>query len=107
MFAACGVQLYSSKQYGDAMVQRLSAGLAQQIVNSEPLLDNQGKANTENLKSLFDRLMTLNPSVELYVVSPQGHMWQMRPRRAHEASNDRSYPVKQLFIRGCFPCVWR
>jgi Osmosensitive K+ channel histidine kinase len=74
MFVACGVQLYSSKQYGDAMVQRLSAGLAQQIVSSEPLLDNQGKANTENLKSLFDRLMTLNPSVELYVVSPQGHI---------------------------------
>ncbi|MEL4868586.1 HAMP domain-containing sensor histidine kinase [Pantoea agglomerans] len=74
MFVACGVQLYSSKQYGDAMVQRLSAGLAQQIVNSEPLLDSQGKANTENLKSLFDRLMTLNPSVELYVVSPQGHI---------------------------------
>ena len=29
---ACAVQLYSSMQYGNAMVQRLSGGLAQQIV---------------------------------------------------------------------------
>ena len=29
---ACAVQLYTSTQYGNAMVQRLSGGLAQQIV---------------------------------------------------------------------------
>ena len=28
---ACAVQLYTSTQYGNAMVQRLSGGLAQQI----------------------------------------------------------------------------
>ena len=27
--AACGIQIYSSNQYGNVMVQRLSAGLAQ------------------------------------------------------------------------------
>ena len=37
--AVCVVQLYSSAQYGNAMVQRLSVGLAQQIVAREPLLD--------------------------------------------------------------------
>jgi signal transduction histidine kinase len=72
--AACGVQLYSSNQYGNAMVQRLSAGLAQQIVKSEPLLDSEGKVNRAALKTLFDRLMTLNPSVELYLVSPHGDL---------------------------------
>ena len=70
--AACSLQLYSSTRYGDAMVQRLSAGLAQQIARSESLLDKQGLVNREALKSLFDRLMTLNPSVELYMVSPDG-----------------------------------
>jgi cytochrome c-type biogenesis protein CcmH/NrfG len=49
--AACSVQLYSSTRYGDAMVQRLSAGLAQQIASSEPLLDSQGKVNRQTLKS--------------------------------------------------------
>lgn len=72
--AACSVQLYSTTQYGSAMVQRLSAGLAQQIVNSEPLLDKQGDVNRQTLKTLFDRLMTLNPSVELYLVSPEGDL---------------------------------
>ena len=60
--AACGIQIYSSNQYGNVMVQRLSAGLAQQIVISEPLLDNTGQVNRQTLKILFDRLMTLNPS---------------------------------------------
>ena len=31
---ACAVQLFSSMQYGNAMVQRLSGGLAQQIVSA-------------------------------------------------------------------------
>lgn len=70
--AACSLQLYSSTRYGDAMVQRLSSGLAQQIAHSEVLLDKQGQVNRQTLKSLFESLMTLNPSVELYMVSPDG-----------------------------------
>lgn len=72
--AACALQLYSSSRYGSAMVQRLSAGLAQQIVASEPLLDPQGRVNRPALTLLFDRLMTLNPAVELYLLSPQGDL---------------------------------
>lgn len=70
----CGVHIYSSNLYGNAMVQRLSAGLAQQIVITESLLDNRGQVNHRTLKSLFERLMTLNPSVELYIVSPEGRL---------------------------------
>src|SRR5690606_28161227 len=69
---ACAVQLYSTTQYGNAMVQRLSGGLAQQIVPREPILDAQGRVDRHALKPLFDRLMTFKPSVELYVVSPDG-----------------------------------
>lgn len=71
---ACVVQLYSSMQYGNAMVQRLSAGLAQQIVQREAILDPRGNVDRSALKPLFDRLMTFNPSVELYVVSPEGEL---------------------------------
>jgi hypothetical protein len=71
--APCAVQLYSSAQYGNAMVQRLSPGW-QQIVAREPLLDAQGQVNRQALKPLFDRLMTFNPSVELYLVSPDGEL---------------------------------
>ena len=72
--AVCLVQLYTSAQYGNAMVQRLSAGLAQQIVAREPLLDAQGHVDRQALKPLFDRLMVFNPSVELYLVSPDGEL---------------------------------
>ncbi|WP_159237213.1 sensor histidine kinase [Raoultella terrigena] len=72
--AVCLVQLYTSAQYGNAMVQRLSAGLAQQIVAREPLLDAQGEVDRQALKPLFDRLMIFNPSVELYLVSPDGEL---------------------------------
>lgn len=61
--AVCLIQLYSSAQYGNVMVQRLSAGLAQQIAAREPLLDAQGQVDRRMLKPLFDRLMTFNPSV--------------------------------------------
>ncbi|MDU3718663.1 MAG: sensor histidine kinase [Klebsiella michiganensis] len=72
--AVCLIQLYSSAQYGNVMVQRLSAGLAQQIAAREPLLDAQGQVDRRMLKSLFDRLMTFNPSVELYLLSPDGEL---------------------------------
>ena len=69
---ACAVQLYSSMQYGNAMVQRLSGGLAQQIVQREAILDAQGRVDRGALKPLFRPADDLNPSVELYVVSPDG-----------------------------------
>ena len=72
--AVCLIQLYSSAQYGNVMVQRLSAGLAQQIAAREPLLDAQGQVDRRMLKPLFDRLMTFNPSVELYLLSPDGEL---------------------------------
>lgn len=64
----------SSKQYGDAMVQRLSLELASKIVKSGSLIDASGQVNRQTLKGLFNHLMTLNPSVELYLLSPSGEI---------------------------------
>jgi DNA-binding response OmpR family regulator len=87
---ACAVQLYSSTQYGNAMVQRLSGGLAQQIVQREPILDAQGRVDRSALKPLFDRLMTFNPSVELYVVSPDGDILADAAAGPYSAAKNRS-----------------
>ncbi|MEG0866600.1 MAG: ATP-binding protein [Hafnia sp.] len=101
---ASGVQFYSTKQYGNAMVQQLSQGLAQKIVSSELLLDDNGKVNREILKTLFDRLMTLNPSVELYLISPDGHLLADAAPAGHLA---RQYidirPVKLFLERASLP----
>ncbi|MBJ3816344.1 HAMP domain-containing histidine kinase [Shimwellia pseudoproteus] len=72
--AACMVQLHSSRAYGNAMIQRLSLDLAGQITASEALLSPAGAVNRQTLSSLFDRLMTLNPSVELYLLAPDGRL---------------------------------
>lgn len=98
--AACGVQLYSSSQYGNAMVQRLSAGLAAQIVKSEPLLDAQGQVNRQTLKTLFDRLMTLNPSVELYLVSPEGDLLADAAPPGHLKRQKIAIAPLQTFLGG-------
>lgn len=78
---ACAVQLWTSMQYGNAMVQRLSGGLAQHIAQRETLLDANGQVDRTRLKPLFDRLMTFNPSVELYILSPDGRSSPMLRRR--------------------------
>ncbi|MDX6042960.1 sensor histidine kinase [Scandinavium lactucae] len=98
--AACSVQLYSTSQYGSAMVQRLSAGLAQQIVNSEPLLDKQGDVNRQTLKTLFDRLMNLNPSVELYLVSPEGDLLADAAPAGHIKRQKIDVTPLQTFLGG-------
>lgn len=98
--AACGVQLYSSNQYGNAMVQRLSAGLAKQIVKREMLLDEQGKVNRLALKTLFDRLMTLNPSVELYLVAPDGRLLADAAPAGHLKRQTIDIAPLQTFLSG-------
>lgn len=97
---ACAVQLYTSMQYGNAMVQRLSSGLAQQIVQREPVLDAQGQVDRSRLKPLFDRLMTFNPSVELYVVSPEGDLLADAAPPGHIQRQKISMVPLQTFLSG-------
>lgn len=97
---ACAVQLYTSMQYGNAMVQRLSSGLAQQIVQREPVLDAQGQVDRSRLKPLFDRLMTFNPSVELYVVSPEGDLLADAAPSGHIQRQKISMVPLQTFLSG-------
>lgn len=97
---ACAVQLYSSMQYGNAMVQRLSGGLAQQIVQREPILDAQGRVDRSVLKPLFDRLMTFNPSVELYVVSSDGELLADAAPPGHIQRQKIDISPLQTFLSG-------
>ena len=97
---ACAVQLYTSTQYGNAMVQRLSGGLAQQIVLREPILNAQGRVDRTALKPLFDRLMTFNPSVELYVVSPDGDILADAAPPGHIQRQKIDLAPVQTFLSG-------
>lgn len=104
--AACMVQLYTSMQYGNAMVQRLSGNLAQQIVLREPLLDKQGQVDRQTLKPLFDRLMTFNPGVELYVVSPDGNLLADAAPPGHIKRQKIAIAPVQQFLNGAVMPVY-
>lgn len=82
------------------MVQRLAGGLAQQIVQREPILDAQGRVDRSVLKPLFDRLMTFNPSVELYVVSSDGELLADAAPPGHIQRQKIDISPLQTFLSG-------
>ena len=67
---ACAVQLYSSMQYGNAMVQRLSGGLAQQIVQREAIVDAQGRVGFKALRSTLPCASTIASRCTICCASP-------------------------------------
>ena len=78
LFALLGFALLvvidrSSDRYADEVRQRLDAGIALYVVRELPLLDG-GRVNDQSLKELASRAMTLNPSAEVYLLDPAGHV---------------------------------
>ena len=67
------LQVRTSTQYSQAVIQRLSGDLAQHINQSYPLLGQDG-LNKESVRRLFDHLMAVNPSVEVYLLDKQGNI---------------------------------
>ena len=77
LVACCAVsgwlQVRSNTQYSQQVIQRLSVNLAQHITENNRLLGEQG-LNPASVKKLFDQLMSVNPSVEVYLLDKQGHI---------------------------------
>ncbi|HKN04960.1 MAG TPA: HAMP domain-containing sensor histidine kinase [Buttiauxella sp.] len=67
------LQIRTSTQYSQAVIQQLSGPLAEHINQSYPLLGQNG-LNTDSVRSLFDHLMTVNPSVEVYLLDKNGNI---------------------------------
>jgi len=65
------LMMYSTNRYHQELYQKLNRDLAQHIVAHEDLLEN-GKPDEQRLKSLFDTMMALNPSVEVYLTDSTG-----------------------------------
>jgi len=69
------LQVRTSTQYSQAVIQQLSGSLAEHINQSYPLLgkDKDG-LNQDSVRTLFDHLMAVNPSVEVYLLDKQGNI---------------------------------
>ena len=68
---AVALTLYSTRLYFEEVSQKLNRTLAERMV-SEQVLMQEGRINEEALKDVFHQLMVINPSIELYLLDPQG-----------------------------------
>ncbi|MCT8173750.1 sensor histidine kinase [Variovorax sp. CY25R-8] len=71
--ASAWLQLRANGRHEQEVVQRLSSGLAAHIAQNAELM-RPGGLDPEAVKRLFDQLMAVNPSVELYVLAPDGRI---------------------------------
>lgn len=63
--------MYSAQMYQQEASQRLNRDLAMYIASERVLIEN-GRINQSNLNDLFQQAMIINPSLELYLLDPQG-----------------------------------
>lgn len=63
--------LYFAYMYQQEVTQRLNRNLAMYIVDEHVLIEH-GKINQADLKNLFHKVMTINPSLELYLLGNDG-----------------------------------
>lgn len=67
------IDRYSVRLYYEELSQRLNASLAMYVVNAKPLIVN-GAVDREALSELANRAMVINPTAEIYLVSPAGEI---------------------------------
>ncbi|MGE8226895.1 MAG: sensor histidine kinase [Stenotrophomonas sp.] len=77
LLVCCGalawIQMRSSRMHEQETVQRLSRGLAEHIARSGELMDARGLRDGE-VRALFGKLMSVNPSVEVYLLDEEGRI---------------------------------
>ncbi|RYF75902.1 MAG: HAMP domain-containing histidine kinase [Comamonadaceae bacterium] len=71
--ASAWLQMAASERHEREVSQRLSLGLAAHIAGNAELMQ-RGGLNAEAVRSLFDQLMAVNPSVEVYLLDPGGRI---------------------------------
>jgi len=65
------IDRYSVRMYHEELSQRLNSSLAMYVVNAEALISD-GVVNHEALSELANRAMVINPTAEIYLLSPEG-----------------------------------
>ena len=65
------VTQFSTEMYQQEVNQKLNRDLARQIANNMDLIQD-GRINGDVLKEVFHMLMLVNPSIELYLLDPDG-----------------------------------
>ncbi|AOY89223.1 two-component sensor histidine kinase [Marinobacter salinus] len=67
------LSLYSVREYTAAVNQELNRDLARNLVSDRNLVTD-GRLNRDALKQLFELYMTINPSIEIYLLDREGRI---------------------------------
>ncbi len=65
------ISVYSTEKYQQEVNQKLNRELAELIV-AEKIILQENRINQDALKEIFHMLMVINPSIEIYLLDPEG-----------------------------------
>ena len=68
------LQVRAGEAQAQEAIQRLSMNLARQIADNNKALLSPDGLNDAAVRDLFDKLMEVNPSVEVYLLGPEGRI---------------------------------
>ncbi|MFC5521303.1 sensor histidine kinase [Polaromonas jejuensis] len=107
LLACCGatawLQMRANGQHEQEVMQRLSMGLAAHIAANSALMERTG-LNEAAVHDLFDKLMAVNPSVEVYLLWPDGRIQAQAAPPGH-LKRDRVdvAPIRRLLAGAPLP----
>ena len=101
--ASVWLQARTKAQHEQEVTQRLSLGLAAHIAGNAELMQPDG-LNAPVVKDLFGKLMAVNPSVEVYLLSSDGRIQAQDAPDGH-LKRDRVDlgPIRMLLAGGALP----
>ena len=97
---------YATEMYFHEVHQSLNASIAMYVVERLTLIED-GSVNEEALQILADRAMTINPSVEVYLLDPRGQVLSHALGSGIEVDNDVALAPIERFLAGAdqFPIL--
>lgn len=99
------LQVDASNRHDQVTVQALSAGLAGHIANTSQLMDSAGW-RPDAVHALFNQLMAVNPAVEVYLLSKDGHVvGNAAPEGRIKREQVDLGPIRRLLAGGALPIL--
>jgi signal transduction histidine kinase len=107
LLACCGasawLQVQLNARHEQEVIQALSMDLASHIAESSSLME-PGGLNQPAVKSLFGKLMDVNPSVEVYLLAPDGRIVAQAAPAGHlKRETVDVAPIRQLLSGHTLP----
>ena len=100
------ITAYTARLYFQETNQRLNEGVAKQILKSTEPFDKKGDVNEDALKKLFEKVMFINPSIEVYLLDTEGKILSyFAPKREVKTEEVPLKPVKKFVQQGGKPLI--